>query len=87
MKLYGEEIQVRADAAKNPVSVLWRRRPYRVQVVHEQWCYVGKWWMTSSLQGLQRIYYRITCLSPTGVPVSMEIYRHHGRWKLSRLLD
>ena len=87
MKFYGESIIVRTDATGRPTSLLWRGRLYRIQEIEEVWCWVGKWWTTPDLRGHKRTYSRVSCLSVNDVPLSLEIYREHGRWMLSRLLD
>jgi hypothetical protein len=87
MKYYGEPVLVRSDANGRPTSLLWRRQLYRIKAIEEVWRWRGKWWATPGLCGCKRVYSRVSCLSANGSSLSLEIYREHGRWVLSRVLD
>lgn len=87
MKLFCESVTVQSDDAKQPASIIWRRRHYRVQAVQEVWEWRGRWWETPTLLGYRRRYYRLLCLAPGGHPICLEVYRQRGRWTLSRVLD
>lgn len=87
MKFYGEPIILRTEATGRPTSLVWRGQTYRIKSIEEVWCWRGKWWTTPGLCGQRRTYSRVDCLSVNGVPLCLEVYREHGRWMLSRLLD
>jgi hypothetical protein len=87
VKLLLEDIQVHLDSDRSPERLLWRRRPYRVKAVLEEWCYTGQWWRTTGLKGCHRHYYRLACLTASNTSLCLEIFHENRCWKLSRVLD
>lgn len=87
MKLFCESVIVQTGGDGQPSLILWRARQYRVQSVDEIWEWRGRWWETPTLRGYRRRYYRLLCKMPSGQALSLEVYRQHGRWTLSRILD
>ncbi len=87
MRLYYEEIGVRAGADGTPIRLRWRQRTYRTAIIHERWRWNGKWWTTPDLRGRCRRYYRVGSITPAGAHLCLELFEEAGQWVLSRVLD